>query len=297
MTIGIIFILGIVFGSFITMLSYRLPINEDIVKTPSHCANCYTSLKPLDLIPLFSWIFSFGKCRHCGIKISARYPLIELSTGIIFVLISLEKDLPYEGFLLLLSTIILITIIIISLKYDTTLYLTFELYIIMLGMLYGVLQYEGFFLLLLALGLIAITVIDLEYKIIPNTLQIYILILGVVHAFLQTDFIPYMIGGTIGACLGLVLYYGSLFALKKEGLGFGDVKFLAIAGLWIGHTNFIPFITYAGIFGIITGVFWQIFSKNKQFPFAPSLVLSLFLCLLYPNFTVFYWETIEKMVS
>lgn len=72
---------GLVLGSFATMLSYRLPRGLSIVSPPSTCPRCKTRLGPADLVPLFSWLFSKGRCRHCGAPVSARYPLIELVTA------------------------------------------------------------------------------------------------------------------------------------------------------------------------------------------------------------------------
>jgi len=67
-------------GSFATMLSYRLPRKLSIVAPPSSCPKCGARLGPRDLVPVFSWVFSKGKCRHCAAPVSARYPLIELIT-------------------------------------------------------------------------------------------------------------------------------------------------------------------------------------------------------------------------
>lgn len=90
----IIFILGIYFGSFFTLATYRLPIGEDITHTHSYCPNCNHKLGILDLIPVLSYIFLKGKCRYCKNKIGIRYFLFEILTGIVFVLfiISLKID-------------------------------------------------------------------------------------------------------------------------------------------------------------------------------------------------------------
>ncbi len=72
-------LIGPVLGSFATMLSYRLPRRLSIVAPPSSCPQCKARLGPRDLVPIFSWLFSKGRCRHCGAKISVRYPLIELA--------------------------------------------------------------------------------------------------------------------------------------------------------------------------------------------------------------------------
>jgi prepilin signal peptidase PulO-like enzyme (type II secretory pathway) len=82
---GLFFCLGLIFGSFLTAVTYRVPRGLDWVSARSKCTACGHALGVLDLIPVFSWLFLRGKCRHCGVKISARYPLIELSTGLVFM--------------------------------------------------------------------------------------------------------------------------------------------------------------------------------------------------------------------
>jgi len=75
-------LVGLILGSFTTMLSYRLPRHLSIVAPPSSCPSCRTRLKPLDLVPVASWLLSGGKCRHCATPIGKRYVLIELATAI-----------------------------------------------------------------------------------------------------------------------------------------------------------------------------------------------------------------------
>ncbi len=73
-------VLGLILGSFTTMLSYRVPRRLSIIHPPSHCTHCHTPLRPRDLIPVFSWLIEGGKCSHCGALISVRYLIIELIT-------------------------------------------------------------------------------------------------------------------------------------------------------------------------------------------------------------------------
>ena len=89
----IIFAIGILFGSFFTLAVYRIPRKEDIIKTHSYCPNCNAKLGFLELIPVFSYIFLRGKCKHCGDKIRPRYLLLELLSGATFVLLALAIDL------------------------------------------------------------------------------------------------------------------------------------------------------------------------------------------------------------
>ena len=88
----IIFIMGSVFGSFLTLATYRIPLNEDITHKHSYCPKCNHKLGFLDMIPILSYVFLKGKCRYCKSKISPRYFIIELLCGISFVLLALALE-------------------------------------------------------------------------------------------------------------------------------------------------------------------------------------------------------------
>ena len=81
----IIFIIGILFGSFYTLAVYRIPKKQDIIHTHSYCPNCNAKLGFFELIPILSYIFLHGKCKHCGEKIRVRYLLLEIFSGLTFV--------------------------------------------------------------------------------------------------------------------------------------------------------------------------------------------------------------------
>jgi len=74
-------LLGLILGSFVTMLSYRVPRKLSIVSPPSQCPSCHTRLTKRDLVPVLSWIFEKGRCRHCNQRIGVRYLFIELITA------------------------------------------------------------------------------------------------------------------------------------------------------------------------------------------------------------------------
>ena len=96
---GIALLFGLVIGSFLNVLIYRIPKGEDCVKTSSHCMSCSHQLAWYDLIPLFSWIFLGGKCRYCRSRISLQYPFVELINGIlwfaVFLLFLVNTELNY----------------------------------------------------------------------------------------------------------------------------------------------------------------------------------------------------------
>ena len=93
----LVFIMGTIFGSFLTLAVYRLPLHKDITHERSFCPNCNHKLEFLDLIPVWSYIFLRGKCRYCGEKIRIRYLLLEILSGLIFLIsyISMNFNFPF----------------------------------------------------------------------------------------------------------------------------------------------------------------------------------------------------------
>ena len=107
------FIMGTIFGSFYNVCIYRIPEKLSVANPPSHCYNCQTRLKPIDLIPILSWLSLKGKCRYCGIKVSSRYATVELLTGILFALTYIAFGYNFKTiyYMLLVSLLIIITFI------------------------------------------------------------------------------------------------------------------------------------------------------------------------------------------
>jgi len=240
----VIFI-GLCFGSFITCASYRLPLEIDVVKKPSYCPSCNTKLAFKDLWPVFSWLASGGKCRHCKTKISARYPIIEIVTAALFVFL-------YS-------------------QYGATLQMAL--------------------LALFVVGLMIMVVADLEHYIIPDEIHIFLLPLGLVYHFaIGTDPLQMMFGFLIGAGIGLTLHHGYRWLRKKEGLGYGDVKFFAVAGVWLTVLPIVPFLFLSGLLGVIFGLLWRAIGKGALFPFGPALAVALFVCVAIPEISNLFWN-------
>ena len=105
--------LGLMIGSFLNVVAYRLPRGESLVKPGSHCTTCGEAVKPWDNVPVLSWLLLRGRCRGCGEKISARYPLIEIATAAVFALIAvvngvdtdLVLELPFAAMLIAVAGI------------------------------------------------------------------------------------------------------------------------------------------------------------------------------------------------
>ena len=243
---GLVAMLGLVFGSFVTLAAHRLPQEEPVAATRSRCPSCRTPLGPAALVPLFSWLWQRGKCRYCQAKISARYPLTELSQAALFLAV-------YA--------------------------------------VYGI-SPLGVLLMLLSVCLLILCLVDFAHYIIPDEIQIAMLGLGLIYPYLapSVSYSSALASAVLGLAIGLSLRFGFLWIKKRDGLGWGDVKFLPIAGLWLnGMMGWPPFLFYAGIWGILTAVIWRALGKGERFPFGPALAASLFMSLLTPSDTLFYW--------
>ncbi len=240
-------------GSFVSLASYRLPRQQDIMWVRSRCISCDNNLQIIDLIPVISWIIAGGNCRYCQHNIGIRYLLIEIITIVITVL------LYYR---------------------------------------YGI-SMQMLFMLLLATALLVMSISDLETGLIPDSIHIFLLPLALIyHWFMASDMAAVVISGLVGAVIGAMLHYGYLLVRGYHGLGFGDVKFLAVAGLWLGTIEgFVAFIFYSGVLGVIMGVAWRMLNSGKYFPFAPALAVGLFSLISYPALYEYFWQMIRLLIS
>jgi leader peptidase (prepilin peptidase)/N-methyltransferase len=108
---------GLLVGSFLNVVAYRLPRRESLVHPRSRCPGCGTPIAPYDNIPVVSWLLLRGRCRHCGEPISARYPLVEATTGVLYALVVVTKDDTLDIVLGLLLVTALVPITLIDLEY------------------------------------------------------------------------------------------------------------------------------------------------------------------------------------
>jgi leader peptidase (prepilin peptidase) / N-methyltransferase len=244
-TLLIAAVFGLVFGSFITMASYRLPREQEIFVTPSHCTSCDTVLKARDLVPLFSWLGNHGHCRYCKSKVHWRYPIIEAVTALVFMLIVLSYGITVQAILLAF----------------------------------------------MAVWLLIMIVADFEHYMIPDEVHIVLIPLGTVYHFVTDgDWVEVGGGTMLGLLIGLSLRYSYLWFRNKEALGWGDVKFLATAGFWLGVMPIVPFLFLSGLLGVATSVVWRAMKRGALFPFGPALAIALFLCVAFPEVPHAFWN-------
>ena len=152
----IIFLFGIVIGSFLNVCIFRIPNKEDIVKTGSHCMSCGYRLQWYDMIPVASFLALRGKCRKCGTKLSVQYPLIEAANGILYVCIVWTGGLGIESLLYCLLASALIVLSVIDFRtYEIP--FGINLFILALGLIRVVTDLEHFLNYLI--GLLAVSMV------------------------------------------------------------------------------------------------------------------------------------------
>lgn len=263
-------VIGLIFGSFLNVVIHRLPKmliaewSQDCVnflgeqdkkfnyKTSattspynlaipaSSCPNCNHKISALENIPVLSYLFLKGRCSECKTGISIRYPLIELLSGVLTLIVILQ---------------------------------------------YG-LTFQALFALLLTWNLIALSGIDFDHQYLPDSLTLPFIWLGLfLNTFnLYTDLNSAVVGA-IGGYLSLWTIY-HLFKLitKKEGMGFGDFKLLAIFGAWFGWQSLAAIIMLSSIAGAIIGIGLILFKKqsfSKKIPFGPYLAIAGWIFMLW----------------
>lgn len=115
--IVLLFVLGLVMGSFFMVVGSRVPKNESIIKPRSHCDSCGHILKWYELIPVLSYVLQFGKCSNCHTKLSVMYPLIELFNGFLYSLSYALYGFSYEMIAFITISSILILVFVSDFKY------------------------------------------------------------------------------------------------------------------------------------------------------------------------------------
>ena len=129
----IIFLYGIIIGSFLNVCIYRIPKKENIVTTRSHCMSCGYQLRWYDLIPLFSWLALGGRCRKCKAKISVQYPAIEALNGVLYLIVFLCYGVSIETLLYCLMASALLALSVIDFR-TFEIPLGFNVFIAVLGL-------------------------------------------------------------------------------------------------------------------------------------------------------------------
>ncbi|NLB21535.1 MAG: prepilin peptidase [Clostridium sp.] len=236
-----IFIIGTLIGSFLNVVSYRIPREESISFPPSHCPNCNNRLKFYDLIPIFSYIALRGKCRNCKNGISIKYPIVEMITGLLFVFTVYRFGLNFEALQ----------------------------YLIIIGIL------------------IPVFLIDLEHSIIPDGLNIGILVVSVISVLIQIYTGDKVWSDLLNHSLGLLLGGGFflLIAMVTNGaMGGGDIKIMGALGFLFGVKNtlllmFLSFVIGGVLSLILLGL--KIKKRKDYIPFGPFICIAALITIFW----------------
>lgn len=226
-----VFMMGLLIGSFLNVCIYRLPRKESIVMPPSHCPVCNQRLKPWDLVPVFSYLIYRGRCRYCGVSISLQYPLVELITGLVFLLTYVEFGLNPEGYMMLLFAAALIVVTWIDAKHRIIpdrinlpgmviglVLAVFGVHVTFLDAVFGFLVGGGLFFLILILTRGGMGAGDMKFMAFTGTF------LG-----FKMTLIAIFFGSLVGSLYGLGLILGKRAGLKTA-VPYGP--FLAF-GAWV----------------------------------------------------------------
>ncbi|MHB0999318.1 MAG: prepilin peptidase [Armatimonadota bacterium] len=259
------FVFGIVVGSFLNVCIWRLPRDESIVKPGSHCPNCNTLLRAWDLVPLFSFLAQRCRCRYCGTRITWRYFLVELLTGVFFALVSLKFGLGLDFAVYALFGASLIAILFIDLEH------------------YIIPDQLSFFGIAIGVGR------DIAGIIIGDRHAYNIPIPGLGFDIpLPQSIVAAIVCGGVFLAIAIVSYY----IYKKEGIGGGDVKLAAAVGanLMIGQAMLSFFFAVA--LGSVIGIA-LIMRKKKTgkdyLPLGPMMVVGAFIAMFYGKEIINWW--------
>lgn len=239
--IGVAAATGLVIGSFLNVVIWRLPRGVNLSRPPSSCPGCGHGIRWFDNIPVFSWALLLrGRCRGCRMRISVRYPLVELLTGVLFALVAVRfaGDAP--------------TIVIVGLA---------------------------------TAAFVAISFIDLDLRIIPDRISKPGMVFGIVTAPFAAlfalrhpdgwlvpgtpwlDALLYaMAGCAAGALVILVVRVVGGYFLKKEAMGLGDLKLLAMIGAFVGPLHAVFTLVLGSLGGALVGGLWFLIGKRRPMP-------------------------------
>jgi leader peptidase (prepilin peptidase)/N-methyltransferase len=252
-----LFIFGLIIGSFLNVVILRLP-KEHSLSGRSVCPHCGHMLESEDLVPLFSYLFLKGRCRYCKSKISPRYFIIELLTGLLFLFTGLcFFPVSSLGWAILLRALFVVAILIPVFVVDLEHYLILDKVL-----LFGDIGILGFNLIL-----------DLLQK----------------NFSLPTS---YLISGLIAAAAIFILFFALWLFSKGRALGFGDVKLVAFLGLALGWPQIWVGLFLSVVMGGMAGTVLLISGKKtlkSRVPFGTFLSLGAFLALFFGNFLLHWY--------
>jgi leader peptidase (prepilin peptidase)/N-methyltransferase len=253
------FLFGAVVGSFLNVCIFRIPAGASLMWPSSRCPQCKTPIKAFDNIPILSYFLLGGRCRYCGAPISSRYPLVETMMALFSVFVFLKFGLSPSYFI----------------------------YFILIA------------------SLVVVSFIDLDHRIIPDIISLPGIVLGLLASFVKpaghNDFLVLYVFktvkgainmATLDSLLGIFIGGGLLYAVavlfywatKREGMGGGDIKLLAMIGAFLGWSSTVFTILVSSLIGSVVGVVFMVATRADSkyaIPFGPFLSMGAVIYLFF----------------
>ena len=259
-----LFVIGLAFGSFLNATVWRLHAKRNFVSERSECEKCHHTLEPLDLIPVFSWLFLRGKCRYCHKPISIQHPLTELATGVLFSLSWLLWPGGHTG-----------------------------------GAFFVV---QFIFWLLFLVGALILGIYDFRWQILPDVVILPLVLLAIVDRLIGYIFFGTGFSSLLSASLGVIAicgFFGLLYTVsKREWIGLGDVKLGAFIGLVLGLGQGVVALVlsyYIGALAVIPLLVSRKLKAKSAVAFGPFLLLSFTITFFFGHHLVsWYNELIQR---
>nr|WP_104194977.1 A24 family peptidase [Cryobacterium sp. M25] len=246
--------LGLLIGSFLNVVIFRVPAGRSIVSPPSACGSCGAGIRAWDNVPVLSWILLRGRCRDCAASISARYPLVELGTALFFAVVTSHfASQVFVG----------------------------------QGVASAVFVLAAF--LFLAAVSVTLALIDLDTRTLPNRIVMPSYLTGFVllgGAAVTGGNANALLRGSIALAI-LFAVYLTLALISKGGMGFGDVKLAGVLGLFLGYLGWGELIVggfaaflLGGLFGIGL-LLTRRASRKSGIPFGPWMLAGAWIGILF----------------
>lgn len=241
----ILFIFGIVFGSFLNVVTMRYDGDHFLLDTKmiggrSHCPHCAATLRWFELVPILSFIFQAGRCRRCGVPLSIQYPVVELLSGIVFVFVPYVLGVGVAD--AAIAPLIIATVLWVA---------VFE-------------------------ALLVMAVIDIRLGIIPDEVNIFLAVAGIFLAIFSGGQWSAAVADVIGAAVAGAFFALLIAVTRGRGMGMGDLKLAIPLGLIFGWPGIVLLLVLAFVIGAAAGVF-SIARGAKTMkgtlPFGPFLAL------------------------
>jgi len=252
----IIFVFGLIIGSFLNVCIFRIPQGKSVVSPPSSCTHCGTRLKAFDLIPLLSYLVCSGKCRYCHQKISPRYFLVELLTGMVSVTLFTKYGLTVDFGAFLFLMYLLIGVFFIDLEHQII-----PNGLVIVGMIGGIILF------------------------FYNLFRPFII-------YSDTSWWNPLLGMVSGSGFLLtVAFIGSLLYKNEEVMGMGDVKLFAPIGLFLGWRMTLLALFISVVLGGMTSLLLIVLGKatrKSAIPFGPFIVIGVFVTLMW-GWDIAHW--------